>query len=108
MGSGGTKGIEKGKKFPAHRYSHLTSFFVNKCHFSAQDLDALYLSFRKVSPKAPDHDIITFNAYCNFLCFEKKGRFLKTMALYFSADQGNLTFPGIPAYPPSARDLCVW
>lgn len=94
MGGCGSKNIQQGEKFPAHRYSHLLDFFNNKCHFSGQDLDELYFSFRKVSPKAPDHDIITFDAYCDFLYFEKRGRFLRTMVLYFSADQETLTFPG--------------
>ena len=93
MGCSGSKTIPK-DFFPVKRYSHFLDFLHLSCHLSDDDLNELYFAFKKISPKDPEHRI-TFHAYCKYLYFEKMGAFLRTMALYFSADQETLTFPGM-------------
>lgn len=93
MGGGGSKAIPR-EDFPASRYGRVTDFLHQQCHLSEHDLNELYYAYCKMcGPRAP-RDSVTFEKYCKYLYFEKMGRFLRTMALYFSADQETLTFPG--------------
>ena len=93
MGGGGSKQLPR-EDFPHHKYSHnIITFLTEELKMSSQDMNELYNMFRKMSPQS-EGVRVTFEEYFNFLCFEKKGRFLKTMVMYFSRDQCSLTFPG--------------